>query len=118
MAGQTLYNFSSASPLVGSLQGHQTFCLPVLPAMYVWMIDNMFWWQGLGAPIGSMVAGPKAFIARVHKYRKMLGGGMRQAGIIAAPGEVLLTLLSVSGLVWQQDLCMFYPRQTLTFYIL
>ena len=33
-----------------------------------------------------MVAGPKAFIARVHKYRKMLGGGMRQAGIVAAPG--------------------------------
>lgn len=45
------------------------------------------WPQGLGAPIGSMVAGPKAFIARVHKYRKMLGGGMRQAGIIAAPGQ-------------------------------
>ena len=33
-----------------------------------------------------MVVGPKTFIARVHKYRKMLGGGMRQAGIIAAPG--------------------------------
>ena len=38
--------------------------------------------------MGSMVVGPKAFIARVHKYRKMLGGGMRQAGIIAAPGKV------------------------------
>ncbi len=40
----------------------------------------------MGAPIGSMVAGPADFIARVRKYRKMLGGGMRQAGIIAAPG--------------------------------
>ena len=46
--------------------------------------------QGMGAPVGSMVAGPKAFIARVHKYRKMLGGGMRQAGIIAAPGRLPL----------------------------
>ena len=52
----------------------------------------------MGAPIGSMVAGPKAFIARVHKYRKMLGGGMRQAGIIAAPGQLPLmwALQSVS----------------------
>lgn len=36
--------------------------------------------------MGSMVAGPKDFIVRVKKYRKLLGGGMRQAGIIAAPG--------------------------------
>lgn len=46
--------------------------------------------KGLGAPVGSMVVGSKTFIARVHKYRKMLGGGMRQAGIIAAPGMVAL----------------------------
>lgn len=50
----------------------------------------------MGAPIGSMVAGPKAFIARVHKYRKMLGGGMRQAGIIAAPGHLLTGFLFVT----------------------
>ena len=42
--------------------------------------------QGLGAPVGSMVAGSAAFIARVHRYRKMLGGGMRQSGVLAAPG--------------------------------
>ncbi len=46
----------------------------------------------MGAPVGSMVAGPKDFIARVRKYRKMLGGGMRQAGIIAAPGDSLVLL--------------------------
>ena len=40
----------------------------------------------MGAPVGSMVAGPKDFIVRVKKYRKLLGGAMRQAGIIAAPG--------------------------------
>ncbi|NWF92981.1 MAG: low-specificity L-threonine aldolase [Syntrophaceae bacterium] len=42
--------------------------------------------KGLGAPIGSLVAGSKAFIDRVHRFRKMFGGGMRQAGIIAAAG--------------------------------
>lgn len=42
--------------------------------------------KGLGAPIGSLVAGPKSFIQRVHRFRKMFGGGMRQVGIIAAAG--------------------------------
>ena len=40
--------------------------------------------KGLGAPIGSALAGPRSFIERVRRFRKMLGGGMRQAGIIAA----------------------------------
>jgi threonine aldolase len=40
--------------------------------------------KGLGAPVGSMVAGPKDFIASARRWRKMLGGGMRQAGILAA----------------------------------
>ena len=40
--------------------------------------------KGLGAPVGSMIAGDAAFIRRAHRYRKMYGGGMRQAGIIAA----------------------------------
>jgi threonine aldolase len=42
--------------------------------------------KGLGAPIGSLVAGTKEFIDRVHRFRKMFGGGMRQVGIIAAAG--------------------------------
>ena len=42
--------------------------------------------KGLGAPIGSLVAGPKLFVDRVHRFRKMFGGGMRQVGIIAAAG--------------------------------
>lgn len=42
--------------------------------------------KGLGAPVGSVVAGSTAFVKRAHRYRKMLGGGMRQAGIIAAGG--------------------------------
>ena len=40
--------------------------------------------KGLGAPIGSALAGKAGFIARGRRFRKMLGGGMRQAGIIAA----------------------------------
>ena len=42
--------------------------------------------KGLCSPIGSMLAGTKAFIKRARHLRKMLGGGMRQAGIIAAAG--------------------------------
>ena len=42
--------------------------------------------KGLGAPIGSLVAGTKTFVDRVHRFRKMFGGGMRQVGIIAAAG--------------------------------
>jgi threonine aldolase len=40
--------------------------------------------KGLGAPVGSALAGTQAFIARARRFRKMFGGGMRQAGIIAA----------------------------------
>jgi len=42
--------------------------------------------KGLGAPVGSLVAGSKPFIDRVHRFRKMFGGGMRQVGILAAAG--------------------------------
>ncbi len=40
--------------------------------------------KGLGAPAGSALCGSKAFIARAHRWRKMAGGGMRQAGVLAA----------------------------------
>jgi len=40
--------------------------------------------KGLGAPIGSALVGPREFVARAHRWRKMLGGGMRQGGVIAA----------------------------------
>ena len=42
--------------------------------------------KGLGAPVGSVLCGPKAFIEQGKRWRKMLGGGMRQAGVIAAAG--------------------------------
>ncbi|MGY4831156.1 low-specificity L-threonine aldolase [Sphaerotilaceae bacterium SBD11-9] len=40
--------------------------------------------KGLGAPVGSALCGPKALIRSAHRWRKMLGGGMRQAGVLAA----------------------------------
>jgi threonine aldolase len=40
--------------------------------------------KGLGAPIGSALCGPRELIKRAHRWRKMLGGGMRQAGVLAA----------------------------------
>lgn len=47
--------------------------------------------KGLGAPIGSLLIGDKELIARARRWRKVLGGGMRQAGIIAAAGKIALT---------------------------
>jgi threonine aldolase len=46
--------------------------------------------KGLGAPAGSMLAGPADVIARGRLYRKRLGGGMRQAGVLAAAGLIAL----------------------------
>ncbi|MGC4028734.1 MAG: low-specificity L-threonine aldolase [Steroidobacteraceae bacterium] len=47
--------------------------------------------KGLGAPIGSMLAGPRELIARAHRVRKMLGGGLRQVGLLAAAADHALT---------------------------
>jgi threonine aldolase len=47
--------------------------------------------KGLGAPVGSIIAGDARFIKTARKWRKRLGGGMRQVGVIAAPGLIALT---------------------------
>jgi len=46
--------------------------------------------KGLGAPVGSMLAGPRDFIEQARVGRKLLGGGMRQVGVLAAAGLVAL----------------------------
>lgn len=43
--------------------------------------------KGLGAPVGSVLVGPADLIARARRHRKILGGGMRQAGVLAAAGR-------------------------------
>jgi len=46
--------------------------------------------KGLSCPVGSLIVGSQEFIEKARKIRKVLGGGMRQAGIIAAPGIIAL----------------------------
>lgn len=43
--------------------------------------------KGLGAPVGSALVGSKALVQRAHRWRKMLGGGLRQAGVLAAAAQ-------------------------------
>ncbi len=56
------------------------------PEEYARQVDSLSFCfsKGLGAPVGSILAGTAEFIKRAHRYRKMLGGSMRQAGILAA----------------------------------
>jgi len=56
------------------------------PAAYARHFDTVStcFSKGLGAPVGSALAGSAKLIGRAHRYRKMFGGGMRQAGILAA----------------------------------
>ena len=46
--------------------------------------------KGLGAPVGGIIAGSRDFIRQAKRYRKLLGGGMRQAGVLAAAGIVAI----------------------------
>lgn len=48
--------------------------------------------KGLAAPVGSLLVGPRNFIEKARKYRKMVGGGMRQVGVLAAAGLVALEM--------------------------
>lgn len=72
--GARMWNAVVASgiPAVRRLQGYDTvsMCLS----------------KGLGAPVGSVLAGPRAMMERARRFRKALGGGMRQAGFLAAAG--------------------------------
>lgn len=72
--------------------------LDVEPAAMTETVDSVMFClsKGLGAPVGSMLAGDEAFVDRARRTRKLLGGGMRQAGVIAGPG--LLALENVDRL--------------------
>jgi threonine aldolase len=77
--GARLFNASVASKTKLSDYGAQTDTIQVCLS------------KGLGAPIGSVIAGSAPFIKSARKWRKRLGGGLRQVGVIAAPGIVALT---------------------------
>ena len=66
--------------------------LDVKPARITSAFDSasLCFSKGLGAPVGSIVVGSQAFIARCQRYRKMFGGGMRQAGFLAAAARYAL----------------------------
>jgi threonine aldolase len=76
--GARIFNASVASGVdvkeYGGLCDSMMFCLS----------------KGLGAPIGSILVGDEDFVRRARRYRKLLGGGMRQVGIIAAAGVYAL----------------------------
>lgn len=66
--------------------------LDVVPAELVRDVDSVMFClsKGLAAPVGSILAGDSAFVARARRLRKLVGGGMRQAGVIAAAGVYAL----------------------------
>jgi threonine aldolase len=88
----TIYKLAKSRGLLVHLDGARLWNASVAsgikPAEYAQYADSVSVClsKGLGAPIGSLVAGSAAFVARVHRFRKMFGGGMRQAGILAAAG--------------------------------
>jgi threonine aldolase len=69
-----------------------TVALGVSPAQLAAPADSVAFClsKGLGCPVGSVVVGSREFVGRAHRARKLLGGGMRQAGVIAAAGLVAL----------------------------
>ena len=79
MDGARIFNASTASGIpakdYAALADSVMFCLS----------------KGLSAPVGSMLAGPRDFIDYARRIRKALGGGMRQVGVLAAPGIIALT---------------------------
>jgi threonine aldolase len=60
---------------------------------YAALVDSLMFClsKGLAAPVGSMLAGPRKFVDYARRIRKALGGGMRQVGVLAAPGIIALT---------------------------
>ena len=79
MDGARIFNASAASGVpvkdYAALADSVMFCLS----------------KGLSAPVGSMLAGPRDFIEYGRRIRKALGGGLRQVGVLAAPGIIALT---------------------------
>ena len=72
----------------GARLWHACIATDISPANYVRQFDSVSVClsKGLGAPVGSVIAGKKEFIEKARKWRKILGGGMRQSGILAAAG--------------------------------
>jgi len=89
---KSIYQCAKAKGLLVHLDGarlwNASVATGIKPAIYAQYADSVSVClsKGLGAPVGSLLAGSRGLIERAHRFRKMFGGGMRQAGIIAAAG--------------------------------
>lgn len=79
------HRHSQRVSLQGAPEGHRWFSLSLTLECLQCCV-----WQGLGAPFGTMLAGPRDFISQAVRCRKALGGGLRQVGILAAAGKMAL----------------------------
>jgi len=93
---KSVYDFAKGRGLNVHLDGARIFNAAVAqnldPREFTRNVDTLMFClsKGLSAPVGSLVVGNQDFIDRARKCRKMLGGGMRQAGIIAAAGIIAI----------------------------
>lgn len=93
---EEVYQLAHQRNIQGHLDGARIFnaalALNPEPAVLTKDVDSVMFClsKGLGAPVGSILAGSRKFIEKARKQRKMLGGGMRQAGILAAAGIIAL----------------------------
>jgi len=93
---EEIYQLAHQRNIQVHLDGARIFnaaiALNIEPALLAKNVDSVMFClsKGLSAPVGSILAGSKEFIQRARKNRKMLGGGMRQAGILAAAGIIAL----------------------------
>ena len=89
-------NVAHASGVAVHLDGARIFnaavCLEMPVKELVKDVDDVSFClsKGLSAPVGSLICGSQEFIDKARKWRKMIGGGMRQAGVLAAAGVVAL----------------------------
>jgi len=92
-------DFAHDSDLKVHMDGARVFNASVASGVsvkrYAENVDSLMFClsKGLSCPVGSLLVGDRGFIKRARKNRKMLGGGMRQAGVIAAPGIVALNTM-------------------------
>ena len=93
---RAVYDFAKTRGLNIHLDGARIFNAAVAQNVdvreFTRYVDSLMFClsKGLSAPIGSLVVGSREFVDRARRIRKMLGGGMRQAGIIAAAGTVAI----------------------------
>ncbi len=93
---KTVCDFAHENALKVHMDGARVFNASVASGInvkkYAEYVDSLMFClsKGLSCPVGSLIVGDEDFIARAKKNRKMVGGGMRQAGVIAAPGIIAL----------------------------